>query len=66
MIESAFEGRSVPISRRLILYHYLDAVYKNLKSDQPLTKEALNQALEKGLQGYMKDYSDRIYKNPVE
>ena len=31
MIDRAFEGRSIPISRRVILSHYFDKVVKSLK-----------------------------------
>ncbi len=31
IIDKALEGRSIPISRRVILYHYFDKVIKSLK-----------------------------------
>jgi hypothetical protein len=30
VIDQIFEGRSIPISRRVILYHYVDSVLRNL------------------------------------
>ena len=30
IIDSTFEGRSIPIARRVVLYHYFDAIIKNL------------------------------------
>lgn len=29
-IDKVFEGRSIPIARRLILYHYLDAIMRQV------------------------------------
>lgn len=34
IIDSIFEGKSIPISRRVILYHYFDSVLQNLKLNQ--------------------------------
>jgi len=31
IIDQAFEGRSIPISRRIILTHYLNVMLKGLK-----------------------------------
>ena len=31
VIDKVFDGKSIPISRRVILYHYFDAVLKNLR-----------------------------------
>jgi hypothetical protein len=31
IIDKALEGRSIPISRRVILYHYFDKVVHSLK-----------------------------------
>jgi hypothetical protein len=31
IIDQAFEGRSIPISRRIILSHYLGSMLKGLK-----------------------------------
>lgn len=32
IIDQAFEGRSVPIARRVILYHYFDNLINRLKT----------------------------------
>jgi len=32
LIDQIFEGKSLPISRRVVLYHYFDSIIKNLQS----------------------------------
>lgn len=32
LIDQVFEGKSLPISRRVLLYHYMDSVIKNIPS----------------------------------
>jgi hypothetical protein len=65
-VDKVFEGKSVPISRRVILYHYFDSFLKNLQINQALTESQISHALEKGLVDYVKAYEDHIYKNPLE
>lgn len=39
LMDKAFEARSIPIARRLVLKHYLEAIFENLKKDQITGKE---------------------------
>lgn len=64
LIDQVFEGRSVPISRRVILYHYLDSVLRNVPNGA--SKLQILASLELGLKDYSKEYQDKIYKNPLE
>ena len=62
IIDNAFEGRSVPIARRVILYHYFDSLINKLKAQgQSANKEALDQSLEQALADYTKDYQAKLY-----
>ena len=68
VIERAFEGRSIPISRRVILYHYFDSMLRNLKGFGTTTKFTdadIHSALQAGLADYTKEYTSRIYANPL-
>ena len=65
IIDQAFEGRSVPIARRVILYHYFDTLINRLKGKSQVTVGAeLDQNLEEALKDYTKDYTEKIYKQP--
>lgn len=52
IIDHAFEGRSVPISRRVVLQHYFEKVIKNLPSLENVSRDDLGKALEKALADY--------------
>jgi len=32
IVDTIFEGKSVPISRRIILYHYIHSFFKSLEA----------------------------------
>ena len=66
IIDKAFEGRSIPISRRVILYHYFDSLLKHLKPSGTISEGQIQSAMEKGLADYSKQFSDLLYKNPME
>jgi hypothetical protein len=56
----------VPISRRVVLQHYFEKVVNNLPKIENVSREELQQALEKALADYKSDYASVIYKNPIE
>ena len=68
IIDKALEGRSIPISRRVILYHYFDKVVHSLKekSTGGLTQDEITQTFEKALKEYSKEYAMKIYQGPSE
>ena len=68
IIDKALEGRSIPISRRVILYHYFDKVVHSLKdrSTGGLTQDEITQTFEKSLKDYSKEYAMKIYQGPSE
>lgn len=68
IIDRALEGRSIPISRRVILYHYFEKIINNLEKVKHggFTKEEIQKAFENGLTDYSKEYAMNIYKNPLE
>jgi hypothetical protein len=52
LLDQVFEGRSIPVARRVILYHYFDSILSNLsylKSGNTINKQIseleLNNAL---------------------
>ncbi len=68
LIDRALEGRSIPIARRVILYHYFDKVIGSLKekSEGGLTQEEIKQSFEQALKDYSQEYAMKIYKGPLE
>lgn len=67
VIERVFEGRSIPIQRRIILQHYLNSVVGHIKWEgSNVSHEALRQAVDRGLEDYSKENIDKIYENPIK
>ena len=65
LVDQAFEGRSIPISRRVVLGHYVASVLNQSKG-KTLTKDQLKQVFQNAIREFAKDSSEKIYKNPSE
>ncbi|CDW85989.1 UNKNOWN [Stylonychia lemnae] len=67
IIDQVFNGKSIPISRRVILYHYFASIIKNLQgTNKALNQQEIEKALQQGLDDYVKSYKSQIYENPLE
>eukprot|EP00347_Sterkiella_histriomuscorum_P008237 403345856 len=69
LIDQVFEGKSIPISRRIILYHYFDQMLKAMSkqiNQKQLTEQEVNQAIQRGLDEYVKTYKSQIYERPSQ
>jgi len=64
IVDQVFEGRSIPISRRVILSHYIASVLSQAKG-KTLSREQTLQVFETAIKEFNKETEGSLYKNPA-
>jgi hypothetical protein len=64
LLDQILEGRSIPISRRVILTHYIDQVLKSVQGAS-LTQAQITAALNQALAQYATSHATVLYANPL-
>ena len=64
IVDQVFEGRSIPISRRVILSHYIASVLSQAKG-KTLSKEEALKVFEAAIKEFNKETESSLYKNPA-